>query len=711
MHLNIKPIKILSIAALFAMFVGNSYVLTNYGAILNFLDVSASGAVFGRPSLIPGLDLEAYIYTPEFQILVNNGFERFNNTSPFREDLLSLYALPIKDWGLIFKPNLWAFFVVPPAYALSIFHFISIILFVSGYCRVANSFGATKFHAFVLSIGLFFTGFVQTWWMLFGAMLAIFPWILILIKDKVNSTFGLLVFYYVLTSFFISNFYPPIIITLGYVAGVIYITTEPSFFKNIKTLKIIIVALISLLTAVYYLWDPIAAVRNSVYPGNRIVTAGSDFPAILFLNQIFPTLLQVGKKSLINVEMAEAAAVTTIIGLVLIFFKDYKDFFSSENFENRSKLLKIALGLLLMWGWMLLPLPTWIGQLFFWERVQPRRMVVGTGIIIFIICSLLVDKYPWKINATRFLAFSLAIIMPWIMYKYNSDANLGWKLIDLAPIISCAAYFFAIRIKNKKINNIFFASLLFPNLIVFGSYNPIQSAKEIFEKHSGPAIDALDYIAKNSRNEIVALERFEGAVLNGLGYKSAGHALLSPQPNVYRPYFKEIDEENFNNIFNRTASVRVFYGIKPSSGGLGVDVPIENFGANLELRLFEKITSIKNINFEKNVGGRISRVSLDGNKILFEGMANWHGLNGRQALLVYTNADVKNAKLNYSVNPRGGAYMLSSFRLTFDMPEQWKGLGNFPLCFFSSDPKLGYYVLENQFNKVNCNEILKDQGG
>lgn len=704
LHYNREKIFYFFIITSTVFFLSNALVLSNYGAILEFLAIPDSRPLFGTPILIPGLDLEAYIYTPEFQILVNNGFERFNHTSPFNEDLKSLYSLPILDWGLIFKPNLWAFFIVPPEYAFSFFHLTTIALFISGYYKLGRLLGASAFYSIVFSLGLFFSGFVQVWWILFGVLLALFPWIMLLITSQINNLLKWTLLYYTLTCWLISNFYPPLIITLGFAGALLYIAIEKEFYKKPSSFVILlVVAAASLATAFLYLEDPINAIKNSVYPGNRIASGGSDFPAVLWLNQIFPTLLQAGSRSLISVEMAEAAAMTSLFALVLVFFKDFKNFFSPQHSETRRSIAIFFIGTLFIWAWMLLPLPSWIGRIFLWDHVQPRRLVVGSGLLIFAICCSLISKFPWKMTFVRCVIFSLVILLPWIAYKSSAEVSIKYKLIDLLPVISCFLIFLINKIKTYKyIFELFVLIVLLLNLVIFGRLNSIQSAKPIFQTKSSAALEAIEEVAENSPDRIVALERFEGSVLNGLGFRSAGHALLTPQPQVYRRFFPEMSEIDFNSVFNRTASIRVFYGISPNSGGLGVNVPIENFGSNLEIRKVIHVTNSSYVPKHKEIGGEFLVINKNLTKIAVQGWARWSGINKNQILYVYSPFNLENISMKYTVNGRGGEHLLSSFHLSFDVPNKLAASEEIPICLFSVDTKFGVYLLENRESKYDC---------
>ena len=50
---------------------------------------------------------------------------------------------------------------------------------------------------------------------------------------------------------------------------------------------------------------------------------------------------------------------------------------------------------------------------------------------------------------------------------------------------------------------------------------------------------------------------FPGAVLNGQGFRSVQHVLISPHLPFFRERFPEMPEAEFNAIFNRYAHIRL----------------------------------------------------------------------------------------------------------------------------------------------------------
>jgi hypothetical protein len=91
---------------------------SSYGLALGLLGEQVS-ALAGIPRRIR--TEEWSVVTPLFQAVVNNDFRETNETSFYSETLRSFVGLPLLNWGLLFKPQVWAFFVLPPALAYSIY--------------------------------------------------------------------------------------------------------------------------------------------------------------------------------------------------------------------------------------------------------------------------------------------------------------------------------------------------------------------------------------------------------------------------------------------------------------------------------------------------------------------------------------------------------------------------------------------------------------
>ena len=79
------------------LYVGQRWSPSSYAIVLQQFGVVDTGVVAGLPRVERG-DEFAW-QTPLLQMTVRSGFQRFDRTPPYFEDLRSLYGMPIRDLG------------------------------------------------------------------------------------------------------------------------------------------------------------------------------------------------------------------------------------------------------------------------------------------------------------------------------------------------------------------------------------------------------------------------------------------------------------------------------------------------------------------------------------------------------------------------------------------------------------------------------------
>src|SRR5689334_19073968 len=90
-----------AILLLAVVWTANAWSPSSYAIVLRSLEARDTGPAFGTPRGVRSDEWS--IATPLVQATVNNGFHRYNETSFYREDLRTVAALPLFDWGLVFK--------------------------------------------------------------------------------------------------------------------------------------------------------------------------------------------------------------------------------------------------------------------------------------------------------------------------------------------------------------------------------------------------------------------------------------------------------------------------------------------------------------------------------------------------------------------------------------------------------------------------------
>ena len=190
---------------------------SSYGSVFLHLGADDAGPIAGAPRDIRSD--EWAVLTPQFQIAVRNGFRRINDSSFYHEDLRNYEPLPLKDWSLVFKPQFWAFFILPPARAFSIYFAFFMAAFLAGLYLLFRELGAPAAVSIAAALAVYFSGFSQFWWTTFLPVLALYPWVLLVTLRPMVFWKKALIAAWLFPGFLFSHAYPPLLLTHGVVRG------------------------------------------------------------------------------------------------------------------------------------------------------------------------------------------------------------------------------------------------------------------------------------------------------------------------------------------------------------------------------------------------------------------------------------------------------------------------------------------------------------
>ena len=552
---------------IFLVYVGLCLTPSSYGLVLNMFGHAGEGLLWGHPRSIRSD--EWAVWTPYFQSVVNNDFGRFNQLSMYGEDFRGFSALPIKDWGLLFKPLMWPFLMFPPAYAFSMHHGLIILVFIIGWKKVTDQLLVELNSARVtamFSLLLFFSGFVQGWWTTLGPLLAVTPWLFLSIIscERVNFL-KCLGFSYISTVWMLSHTYPPIIISSAYAGLALLACFRRSVF-NIKTLiSLCGGGLIALVVVYLYLHDAIEVMSQTIYPGKRI-SHGGEASFQLWLSTLLPYINNSNYKPLLNdSNICELGVITSYLPLMAVIFGKYKNF----TREQVTNLIILSIVIILASFWMLMPIPDVVAKMTLLDRVPGKRMVWALGLAWNFLALYWLGISDVRFTAIRISLFAAAIILCYSLslhvYNLSFGEKSAWEVFA-AVLIFPAARFFKGRYHNNKSN---LAALIciaaFINFIYFGMFNPGQSAKPIFSLKESSTLDNLKIIEhRNSRGWLI-VTGYPGAILQGLELNSVTHVLMLPKLDFFRKFFPDMDEKSFNKIFNRYAHIQLANATEPYS--------------------------------------------------------------------------------------------------------------------------------------------------
>lgn len=702
---------LLALSAL--VYVGNTWSPSSYALALGAFGVEGHGPTAGLAREIRSD--EWAVITPLTQATVNNGLARFNATSLYGEDLRSTYAMPILDWGLVFKPAMWLYPLVNAAYAFSFYHFTIIALFVIGYALLWRRLGMSTAPAVLLSLALFFTSFTQYWWTTIGPPLAYFPWVLWVFLSDAPLATRLAGFYWVATSWLLSSFYPPLFIPLAFVAVAMLLAFAPERLRQPKVLAAFaVVGALACLTSLLYLQDWLRATQDTVYPGQRRV-GGGGFMLERFISMFLPTALYHRHTPLVSwTNTCEFSVVGSTYLLMVLCFLRYGALGEAWKQGRLRPLGVLVPAALLMSAWLFLPVPASLGKPLLWHFVPAVRMAFAYGLLFLLIAYVLAEGAGLKPSPLRVLLFTGVLFGAWYQYKFAAHGiRLGraWRDVwVVVPVVAVCIGLYRGRLARSRVHPLLLGSAVAAGAISFGLFNPLQSAWPIFNRPETELTRAFDAQAASTPDGLLVVGGFSGATLNGWGYRSASHVLPTPQVARFHGMFPELPPEQANFLFNRYAHVALTNARWP--GLLNPDavvIPVGAFTSQQEKGrwIFPSAETLPPSTGKRE--GYVESVRLEGGTLIISGWVPWEEENPAQGLLVRTGRFSGGASLEPVTRPDvakalGDArYLRGGFTARLTLLSPPANATELPLCVVAVDREKGWsFPLPNPAGFTSC---------
>lgn len=536
---------------------------SSYGQAFQSLLLEPVGLYLGEAR--PLRSDEYAVWTPYIQIAVNNGFARFNATSPYLEDLRNFNALPLLDWGLLFKPQFWGFFVLDPAWAYSLHHAIFIAAFLAGWRRLFHAFGFGWTEATLAAFVVFFFPYTQLWWTTTGSLLAGFPWLILCFLWQTAAWKRVLAMAWLSASWLISHLYPPIILTAAFAGVFLLLAFKPrETFRPGTLLTGLLGAAIGAGLAALYLQDAITVMSGTVYPGDRRLDGG-EMELGQWLATFLPGLWTEGRGPVIptsNYLESAAGGSFLLLGCLLFCSRDsIVRLFRSGDDPMRSarrQLLLLSTGAALISLWALAPLPSWVGAPLYWDKILAARFVFALGLLSFAAGLVLARRLDFVITPARLVVAPVLFVSAYaaIRARYMPAFELGGPEIWGAAVFLLVLAGAHLFLKARPVTALLGACVCAGGL-VYGSYNPVQSSFPIFHRPVHP--EEADFrSAQDANPEHFLLTRdVPGAILNAWGYRAIQHVLVYPQLDFFRQRFPDLPPRLFNRVFNRYAHIKL----------------------------------------------------------------------------------------------------------------------------------------------------------
>ena len=522
----------------------------------------------GHPRLIR--TDEWSVATPLFQAAVNNHFHETNDTSFYHETLRSFIGLPLLNWGLVFKPLVWPFFLVPPALAYSFLWAASAALMLIGWSLLLRTLGFSRTVAALTSAILYFSPFVQAWSGP-GAQLAFFPWVMLALV-RTRSPMLLAVELSVLVPvWLISLFYLPAIPPLVFLALALCLAFKREVFVLSRLVGALAGAAIGVSITMAYFSPVLRAFADSVYPGSRWVSGGG-LPEWQVLSQFLPGTTTEHYANLVAANICEAATVATWLPVLALCIADVKLIRSRYSVDAGLRVDLGRLGVLAsMWSlltlWQLLPVVP-LSYLLGLGLSPEARTLFASGTLLVIAAAYAIDRLPIRVTPVRLGAFATVVVGAWLLASIDlqptRELRVRDELLVLPLVVGTMAAAIVIRRPSPHLTRVsVFLIALLPVVVGWGLFNPLQSTRVMFRKPDTEITRRLDALSATRADGAIAVPKIPDAVLNGVGYRSVTHVIATPSPHLFRKYFPRMDEAAFEAIFNRYAHVELTARARP----------------------------------------------------------------------------------------------------------------------------------------------------
>jgi len=567
------------------LYVGLRWSPSSYAIVLQQLGVEDTGVVAGVPRAERG-DEFAW-QTPLLLMTLRSHFQRFDRTPPYFEDLRTLYAMPIVDWAIVFKPQFWLFFVTPPATAYSFYHFLLIALYVVGFTLLFIQLGGRQADSLLMALVLYFASYTQYWWD--GAsnfFLPFFPWVVLSLLWPIRFEARLLLFFWILVCGLFTYFYPPNAIALGFVAVILWALIQPELLRWRRLLPIVATAGIAGAVVLFYLWEPLRTLSVTVYPGHRI-SGGGGVDLRWWLTQLLPTSEMNHHVPLVPApNICELATMGSIYVLAVLFFAPWPDLLLRSTSEERRRWLILGVALFAMQGWMTVTLPPWVGYPLLWHLVPPGRMVLAGGLALLIVAFLLGQARPLQLTPSRCLSFGLTLLLAWALFKRDHGIGLREAYRDwifIVPVALTALLQAARLLTPPRANTTLLASAAALGVISFGTFNPIQTTTPIFQRHHTAVTAEFDRRLAHEGRGYLALSwgdtffSFSGLPLIAMGYPSLSYSTFDPAMDLWRKVYPELSADQLRAAFNNVGSIAFGDIAAPRWIPIITEAPIEPF--------------------------------------------------------------------------------------------------------------------------------------
>lgn len=522
-----------------------------------------------------GIRSDEWLVNTQFTLAQsNNNFEKINSNLGNGQDMSLMVDVPYRDWSVVFKPDNLVFFVLPFENAFAFkWWSLAYLLILSCYFFILLLLPKKRLLASLLSLGFLFSPFLQ-WWYLYGTLASIYYCLFgVVVVAKILQAnrlryaiaWAALLTYIVACLAFI--LYPPFQIPCAIAAAAFltgYLLEKRSSIPLrtlVKRLCIIAVSvfLAALITLAYLgsSHQTVETIRNTAYPGARVVKSGGFDVAHLLSSQLQAQLQFNSKAGFYSMPEAGLTNQSENSNFILLFpLLTPLAIYAIVRRKKERKgydwpLILVSSTILCLVAWMTIPGLDLFGRVTLLSVVPHARLLIGLGLLNFIFLILLIRatsalKKPVVSTSGAIIYALLVFIIELLLGVYAMERFPGF--IGIFRITALAIPLALVTFLLLKRYFVWMAV----TLLLFGigstfRVNPLYVGLDIVTENplSRAIRDIQDHDDSKWATDVFLLENF--ALMNGA--PSISGVYTYPQLELWKKADPTADE----SIYNRYA--------------------------------------------------------------------------------------------------------------------------------------------------------------
>lgn len=403
--------------------------------------------------------------------------------------------VPCWHFTQLFRPQFWAFFVLPADMAFSVYWQCKALLLLTGVFTLLLMVTRSSASAAVCALWFFLSAYTQwtySWASLLPEMVGLFCWVISLtcyLTVGRNRLF--LIIAAIICTGCAINFalcaYPPqqlplVVFGLAIIAGWLWSHWDSVWHHPARATRLLALVGCWFVVGGVMIWfyvdarETLLAAAATIYPGQRS-SSGGGIPIAQFVSHFFDFWKSEDNFPASQGNICEASGYLWLAPVTLLLARPPK-----KHRHSTALLVSFWLAFLFLLSWMLFPIPAAVARWFFFDRVPPFRCFPALGLINIAIVGFFVAERKGVRTSDYLRGFTAAVLLVLLFLTMNQKLGDFFSMwaIAIAGFYICLLILFLVLARRKA----FAAFLLIPLAFTNGLINPIDRGLEVITASS-----------------------------------------------------------------------------------------------------------------------------------------------------------------------------------------------------------------------------------